>query len=663
MFQLFILVLLIAAAINHTTPHSIRPRCYSDFSFNMVSNNSNQIYRESWKRNCSTNVKSICTKNITISYFDMPPFTNSSNISKFYWEQTGVIQRIISVALAQCCGNCIRLNINKVKDRTALIDMMTKETSDILFPMFTRGMPHQLNASIPPLTIPVLQLPGAMFITKSTISAKLFAKEVISAIVDIWPLLGASIVLAFAAGVFMWILDTWWNKEHFPRRFFTGSFEGFWWAFISMTTVGYGDRAPKSVHGRLFAVFWILCGITIMSLMTAALTTAIGVVAGRQRATVDNGKVGILKDHVFEKIILMRGNAEKVQKDTIDELVSSVSNAVVDAMLVDSLTAKTFKEHFFKDEDLFIDGVIQDVDQSYLGITIYDEGLHSLINEYLDFQHDAIQDYIYNVFRSFEEIKNDKVIANLIFTSDSGVFWPTIYTGIVIIGITLLIGGLYEIYRWKRKSTEKERLSNQELTLKVLKKEEKKMEEELTDLIKKWEKNLLDLMKGYTLRGVLSKTNRTHANIMLKLTPTELDKLGLPDISNDLDYRDSEKLKDNQKLKSKRHKNKIGNGHYEPLENDNSSSLKEDNSLPKTKMKTKVPKKTVGKKAKKIKKSKTSPISYNEPPEHDIKLHKIKKKKSPAVSEEDSEEVEEDLRKPRIRRLPPLKMHNNENYV
>ena len=37
----------------------------------------------------------------------------------------------------------------------------------------------------------------------------------------------------------------------------------------------YGDRSPKSIHARVFAIVWILIGITIFSMLTAALTTAI----------------------------------------------------------------------------------------------------------------------------------------------------------------------------------------------------------------------------------------------------------------------------------------------------------------------------------------------------------------------------------------------------
>ena len=33
--------------------------------------------------------------------------------------------------------------------------------------------------------------------------------------------------------------ETYFNEEEFPRSFSKGAYEGFWWAFVSMTTVGY----------------------------------------------------------------------------------------------------------------------------------------------------------------------------------------------------------------------------------------------------------------------------------------------------------------------------------------------------------------------------------------------------------------------------------------
>lgn len=48
---------------------------------------------------------------------------------------------------------------------------------------------------------------------------------------------------AFFFNIYLWNLlrfqETYFNEEEFPRSFTKGAYEGFWWAFVSMTTVGY----------------------------------------------------------------------------------------------------------------------------------------------------------------------------------------------------------------------------------------------------------------------------------------------------------------------------------------------------------------------------------------------------------------------------------------
>ncbi|MFH1853401.1 MAG: NAD-binding protein [Candidatus Neomarinimicrobiota bacterium] len=47
----------------------------------------------------------------------------------------------------------------------------------------------------------------------------------------------------------------------------------FWWAIVTMTTVGYGDFAPVSTIGRMFAVVVMFAGIALISLLTATISS------------------------------------------------------------------------------------------------------------------------------------------------------------------------------------------------------------------------------------------------------------------------------------------------------------------------------------------------------------------------------------------------------
>jgi voltage-gated potassium channel len=45
--------------------------------------------------------------------------------------------------------------------------------------------------------------------------------------------------------------------------------DGIWWAWVTVTTVGYGDIVPVSTEGKLFAGLLIVLGIGLFSLITA----------------------------------------------------------------------------------------------------------------------------------------------------------------------------------------------------------------------------------------------------------------------------------------------------------------------------------------------------------------------------------------------------------
>jgi len=104
----------------------------------------------------------------------------------------------------------------------------------------------------------------------------------------------------------------------------------FWWAIVTMTTVGYGDYSPETLEGRLFAVFIMFTGITLVSLLTASISSIF--VAQKIR----EGK-GLEKLNISDHIILCgwNSNADKLI-DSIHQLNRNQRN--LDIVLVNELT-------------------------------------------------------------------------------------------------------------------------------------------------------------------------------------------------------------------------------------------------------------------------------------------------------------------------------------
>jgi ABC-type amino acid transport substrate-binding protein len=82
---------------------------------------------------------------------------------------------------------------------------------------------------------------------------------------------GLLVVMLFA-GILIWLLERKQNPEHFSEKLSEGIGAGFWWSAVTLATVGYGDKVPKSLAGRALAVVWMFTGIVMISLFTASVT-------------------------------------------------------------------------------------------------------------------------------------------------------------------------------------------------------------------------------------------------------------------------------------------------------------------------------------------------------------------------------------------------------
>ena len=56
-------------------------------------------------------------------------------------------------------------------------------------------------------------------------------------------------------------------------RDFKSVWDGIWWAVVTVTTVGYGDKYPTTIEGRIIAMLVMLIGIGFLSVLTATIAS------------------------------------------------------------------------------------------------------------------------------------------------------------------------------------------------------------------------------------------------------------------------------------------------------------------------------------------------------------------------------------------------------
>ncbi len=88
----------------------------------------------------------------------------------------------------------------------------------------------------------------------------------------------ASLTLVLlGVGVLVWWFEHKKNPQQFNGSTARGIGSGFWWSAVTMTTVGYGDKAPITLAGRILGLIWMFVAIIIISSFTAAITSSLTV--------------------------------------------------------------------------------------------------------------------------------------------------------------------------------------------------------------------------------------------------------------------------------------------------------------------------------------------------------------------------------------------------
>ena len=119
-------------------------------------------------------------------------------------------------------------------------------------------------------------------------------------------------VIIFLFGFLMWIAEKKKNSDHFDdsRK---GLVDSFWWSAVTMTTVGYGDKYPKTFSGRMIALIWMFTAMIIISSLTAGITMIL---------TVSNLSSGITQGSDLDRL-----NVGTVKESTSDLYLSTIVEA------------------------------------------------------------------------------------------------------------------------------------------------------------------------------------------------------------------------------------------------------------------------------------------------------------------------------------------------
>lgn len=189
---------------------------------------------------------------------------------------------------------------------------------DFTYPFYTAGLG---------LAVPVKEKNAWLSVIE-----QLFSHTVLVIVLIIFSVL-------FIVGVIVWLFERKLNPEQFGGKARQGVGSGFWFAAVTMTAVGYGDKHPKTLGGRITAFILMFTGVILVSIFTATVTSTLTVTqletAVHGLEDLKKGVVGTLPFTTSETFLENRGMAFKTYT-TIEEGLEALSQGDIEAFFYDA---------------------------------------------------------------------------------------------------------------------------------------------------------------------------------------------------------------------------------------------------------------------------------------------------------------------------------------
>lgn len=161
--------------------------------------------------------------------------------------------------------------------------------------------------------------------------------------------LGLLMLMSLTAGIIVWSFERRRNSEMFGNGTVAGIGHGIWWAVVTMTTVGYGDKAPKTIGGRVVGLIWMIFSVVFIASFTANITTSLTVseLRGKIHGFNDlyNARVGSIPGSESFGFLTQKG-ITVISIESIQEGLKAVDTKRIDAFVLNELILK----HMVKSE-------------------------------------------------------------------------------------------------------------------------------------------------------------------------------------------------------------------------------------------------------------------------------------------------------------------------
>lgn len=149
-------------------------------------------------------------------------------------------------------------------------------------------------------------------------------------------------LLLFIVGNLIWLAEREENSQQFPPKYLSGVGNGMWFALVTLTTVGYGDRSPVTKAGQLIASIWMVISLVSISSITAGLASAFTVslseLAAQERFTspadLRGAKIAVVSD-TSSVDLGQYYQAKLLPTDTLKEAVDLVVSGQAEGAIFD----------------------------------------------------------------------------------------------------------------------------------------------------------------------------------------------------------------------------------------------------------------------------------------------------------------------------------------